>query len=45
VQAQSSINTAIVMSSMIAIGAVGGAIDLLLRKIETLAMRNRRRAR
>jgi len=45
VQAQSSINTAIVMSGMIAIGAVGGALDLLVRKIETLAMRNRRRSR
>lgn len=44
VKGQSSINTAIVMSGMIAIGMVGGAIDLVLRKIETLAMRNRPRA-
>jgi NitT/TauT family transport system permease protein len=42
VKGQSNIDTPIVMSGMIAIGAVGGAIDLLLRKIEALAMRQRR---
>lgn len=42
VKGQSNIDTPIVMSGMIAIGAVGGAIDLLLRKIEALAMRHRR---
>lgn len=44
VKGQSSIDTPIVMSAMISIGAVGGAIDLLLRQIEAFAMRKRRRA-
>lgn len=34
VKGQSSINTAIVMSGMVAIGAVGFGIDVLLRKVE-----------
>jgi NitT/TauT family transport system permease protein len=34
VKGQSSINTAIVMSGMVAIGAVGVVIDVLLRHIE-----------
>jgi ABC-type nitrate/sulfonate/bicarbonate transport system permease component len=44
VKGQSNIDTPIVMSAMIAIGIVGGLIDVLLRQIENFAMRNRRRA-
>lgn len=44
VKGQSNIDTPIVMSAMIAIGLIGGVIDLLLRQIEGFAMRNRRRA-
>ncbi|MFM0644615.1 ABC transporter permease [Paraburkholderia bryophila] len=45
VKGQSSIDTATVMSGMIAIGMVGAVIDWLLGRIETFAMRHRRRAR
>lgn len=45
VKGQSSIDTATVMSGMIAIGMVGAVIDWLLGRIETFAMRHRRRTR
>lgn len=45
VKGQAAIDTATVMSAMIAIGMVGALIDLLLGRIETYAMRNRRVAR
>ncbi|MBB5470827.1 NitT/TauT family transport system permease protein [Paraburkholderia sp. CI2] len=45
VKGQAAIDTATVMSAMIAIGMVGAAIDLLLGRIEAYAMRNRRVAR
>lgn len=43
VKGQSAINTATVMSGMIAIGMVGAVIDWLLGRIEAFAMRHRRR--
>ena len=43
VKGQSNISTSIVMSGMIAIGIVGFAIDVLLRRLE--AEINRRRGR
>jgi ABC-type nitrate/sulfonate/bicarbonate transport system permease component len=45
VKGQASVDTATVMSAMIAIGMVGAVIDLLLGRIEAFAMRHRRRAR
>lgn len=45
VKGQAAIDTATVMSAMIAIGAVGAAIDVLLARIEAFAMRHRRTPR
>jgi NitT/TauT family transport system permease protein len=45
VKGQAAIDTATVMSGMIAIGMVGALIDWLLGRIEAFAMRHRRRAR
>ena len=39
VKGQSSINTPIVMSGMVAIGAVGATIDIVLRRIEAYILR------
>jgi len=45
VKGQAAVDTATVMSAMIAIGMVGAVIDLLLGRTEAFAMRHRRRAR
>ena len=42
VRAQSAVATDIVMAGMIAIGAVGVVIDILIRRIETALLRHRR---
>jgi NitT/TauT family transport system permease protein len=44
VKGQSNISTAIVMSGMIAIGAVGFAIDAALRRLEARIQRGRGRS-
>jgi NitT/TauT family transport system permease protein len=41
VRAQSAVATDIVMAGMLAIGAVGVVIDILIRRIETMLLKHR----